>query len=413
MKKILILPYKIDHSLSEMSHLSEGILEEIIGLLSQNPLLKISSRSTSLYLDNNILPLDEIKKRFNIDVVIEGNVRLKNGAYQLAGRLYNTENEDVLLSSALLLKPDQWIKAVDQFVEEVLATLTDHRKQQDLVHPGTSLARDLYQKGLYHWNRYTYTELLMAVDYFKRSAKEDPTFALPFAGIADCYTVIGAMGYDEPKKTFALATQAVRSAIKLNSKRSESYVAAAMLNIFYERDFPKAKSNLEQALKLNKDNLKAHHVLAMYYVHKGDLTKAKEHSAITLKMDPLAIPHHAMFGRLTIYQRKFQLAIDYVNTVSLIEQTSVPLIEIRGMAHLFLEKYELAIEDFKYCKNAIANDPMLIANLAYAYSKSNFHEASRKEEEELRNLPIPRNTGIYDYSMGIVKLGQGDHKAFF
>jgi hypothetical protein len=50
MKKILILPYYLDEKLKDLDYLSEGILEELLSLISSNPNVKTTSRTTSLYL---------------------------------------------------------------------------------------------------------------------------------------------------------------------------------------------------------------------------------------------------------------------------------------------------------------------------------------------------------------------------
>ena len=81
LKKILILPYHLDNKIKDLDYLSEGILEELISMISYNPKVKTTSRTTSLYLKNNPLPLNEIKERYNLDVVVEGNIEEKEGSY--------------------------------------------------------------------------------------------------------------------------------------------------------------------------------------------------------------------------------------------------------------------------------------------------------------------------------------------
>lgn len=414
MKKVLILPYHVDNKLKDLDYLSEGILEELIYLFSTSSILSTTPRSTSLYLKNNPIPLNEIKERFNVEFLVEGNVKYKEGVYQISTRLFNTSNEELILNAQFNFQLDSWTQALDKLVHDISLTIRgitpplSAKPEKD-----TSQAREYYLRGLYHWHRYTYDEMLLAIGFFRRSIKENESFALPYAAMADCYSIIGIMGFEQPAQAFKLAREFVSKALVLNNKRSDSYVSAAFVDMFYDRDYPQAKINLEQALRLSNENLKAHHALAMYYIHKGDLQNAEKHSAITIKLDPLALPHYAMMVRIQIYQRNFQLSMDYVNAALNIDDQSLPLIELRGYTNLFLGSTESAIEDFTICKENDDRNPLYLANLTYAYSRANFYQESREIEQQLHTLDVKKNTGIFDYALAIIKLGQSDYKAFF
>jgi adenylate cyclase len=414
MKKILILPYHLDVQLKKIDYLSEGILEELLFLVSSNPNVKTTSRTTSLYLEKNPLPLNEIKERYNVDVVLEGNIKEKDGSYLISTRLFDTVTDELILSKQSPINLEKWTQPLDELVDEILhvineTTLPSPTKQKDI-----SKARELYQRGLYHWHRYSSEEMQLAIGYFKKSIEENKSFALPHAGLADCYWVIAAMGYEQPMKVWKLAKESVKRALVLNNMRSESYVSAAFVNMFYERDFDKAKLNLEQALKLNSDNVKAHHALTTYFIHKGDLQNAEKYGELTIKFDPFALPHYTMMIRIQLYQKKFLVAMDYINAAWSIEPQALSLIELRGQTNLYLGAIESAIEDFTTCVEKDHSDhPIYFANLAYAYSKANFHQESREIEQQVYDLNIKRDTGLLDYALAIIKLGQSDYKSFF
>lgn len=414
MKKILILPYHVNKAFfKDAKYLSEGILEELIFLMSSIPKLSTTSRSTSLYLKNNPIPHREIMSRFDVDYVLEGSIIYKDKLALLISQLYDATNEDLILTSKNEFQLEKWTEPLDHLVYEISEAILGGNTTAKTIDKDASRAREYYQQGLYHWNRFTYEEMQLGISFFKKANRENPDFARPYAALADCYGIIGAMGYDTPKHAFKQAKIAVNKALKLNNKRSESYVSAAFINIFHDHDFEKAKINLDQALRLNKNSVKAHHFHAMYCIHVSDLQNATKHSLHTIKFDSLSLPHYAMITRICIYQRRYTNALDYIHMGLDINPNAIPLIELRGITNLLSGTIELAIEDFKKCIDTDKNNPKYYANLAYAYSKIGFFEESRAIENKINTLHIKKDTGFFNYAMAIVKLGQSDIKSFF
>ncbi len=244
MKRILVLPYHVNKGFKESDYLSEGILEELIFLFSNVTGLSTTSRSTSLYLKSNPVPHNEIKTRFDVDYVLEGSITFKEDKPIIISQLYNASNEVLLLSSKIDFEIEKWTIPLDKLVHEITKIILGVNFVVENLKEDQSKAREYYQQGLYHWNRFTYKEMKLGISFFKKANKENLNFARAYAALADCYGIIGAMGYDKPKEAFKLAKKAVEKALQLNNERSESYVSAAFINIFHEQNFVKAKLNL-------------------------------------------------------------------------------------------------------------------------------------------------------------------------
>jgi TolB-like protein/Tfp pilus assembly protein PilF len=413
LKKILILPYHIDN-LDNIEYLSEGILEELIYLFSKSSLIKTASRTTSLYIKDNPIPLEKLKIEHQVDYLIEGNVKHINGEHIIFTRLFHIETKEELLAFDTLVKIEKWTISVKLIVKNILNIIDG--SESNLILKNTSdktKAREYYLRGLYHWHRYTYPEMLLAISFFKKSIKENKSLAVSHSAIADCYSIIGIMGYDNPILAFETGRKFSNRSLVLNNKRSESYVSAAFIDIFFDRNFQQAKINLAQALKLNSENVKAHHVSAMNYIHKKQLNKAKQHAEITIREEGLALPHYAMMIRVLIYMKDYDNAKRYINDALKIGKNAHPIIELRGLVNLFLGHIENSIEDFKYCKEIEKNNPIYHAYLAFAFTKSGFYTEAKQLENEIRDLDLQQNTGLFDYALGIIKLGLNQEKEFF
>src|SRR5205807_4157836 len=102
---------------------------------------------------------------------------------ELWGQQYNRKPSDALaiqediakeISSNLRLK----LSGADQ------SRVTKHYTEN-------TEAYQLYLKGRYYWNKRTDEALKKGIEYFHQAIGKDPSFALAYAGIADCYNSLG------------------------------------------------------------------------------------------------------------------------------------------------------------------------------------------------------------------------------
>lgn len=413
MKKILILPYLIDPTLAELDYLSEGILEELIELLSSVNTFKVSSRTTSLYLKSNPLPVQKVKDEYDIDYLIEGRIKKVGNDlnYQVITRVVETADETTVLTFKDEFNISTWSKCLLKTSQEVLSKIGGKTNTSHLS-ANQSEGRELYLKGIYHWNRYTYQEIKLAIACFNSAIMKDGNYAPACAALADCFSVIAVMGYEDPIENFKKAKKAVQHALSANDKHSESYVSSAMIEIFHERNLLQAKANLDKAMSLNPNNLKLRHTYAMYYVFIGRLDEAIKHSMYTIKNDPLSIPHYAMIARIHAYKKEFEIALDYTNAALTIDSGSVEVRELRGYIYLIKGNLEAAIEDLSYCVK-IGGGPLSYAYLCYAYSLAKFYEESKSVELKLDDKFGAQNTGMYDFSKSLIYLGRNQYDQFY
>lgn len=415
MKKILVLPYDLTEELVETSISSERILEGLIDFLLVYPQISTASKSTSNYLSQNPLPTNLIKENHNIDFILEGGLKISNNGITLTTRLINTSDESILLR----IKHTFLVDELTSTLENISSTIYKKINQNKLTPvPSTkkdkNKAEEEYQTGLLHWNRYTHDELKLAIKYFKKSIRHDSDFVLAIAALADCYCVIGVMGFEEPKAALLEAKSFVQKAFKLSNKRSEVFVSAALVDMFLERDYLQAKVHLTQALLLNKTSLKAKHTFAMYYLHTNDLLSAEKYALYNVQNAPMDIPHYDMLAKIYLYKKEFEKGLSYVEKALQLDTDSIEIKELEGHLNMHLGHYEKAIECYQICRFKKPNNPLYHSNLAYVFSKSNYHFDSRKVIEEIHELkPKINNTGTFHYAKSIISLGQQNYNDFF
>lgn len=412
MKKVLVIPFRVDQTIDGADYLEEGIVEELIDFISDTNGMTVLGRNLSLYLKQHPRPGNELAQEFGIHFMVEGSLRKVDDQAQITMRLVRASSEEVVASQKAFLDLENWSSQVSK----LMANLLGHQSKSTNHSSETGFkknARELYLKGIYHWNRYSYNEMKLAIGFFEKALRIDPNFAPAYAGLADCYTVIAVMGHEKPNPAYQKALEYVNEALSLNNKHSGSYQCAALLNLFYQKDYERAKLNLDLALKLNSNHSNVYHLLSYYHAFTREFDLSEQHCLNAIQYDPLSIPAYAMLIRLAIYRKNFSKSLEIIDAALIIDPGSPPILEFKGLTFLLSGNVESAIETYTHCLKASPNNLLNYGFLSYALSKSNFYAESLEIERELEQTSVSKETGNYDHAMAIIKLGRKNYSAFF
>jgi tetratricopeptide (TPR) repeat protein len=203
-----------------------------------------------------------------------------------------------------------------------IAALRDYRQ-------GTSLQRD--------------GKNLEAQLQFAAAAKEDPTFALAFAKLAQAYS---SLGYDSE------AEQAAEKAVELSQAlpEAEKYLISA-IRFQATKNYPEAVKAYENLAQASPDNADVQSVLANLYKESGDLAKAREYYqkildanskdiSATLELGRIALKSGDPQGSLEPLNRAYTLSIQMDNQ----EQKAASL-HFMAVAYRMLSKPEESLRN--------------------------------------------------------------------
>lgn len=409
MNKVLIIPFLIQKSIPEANYLSEGIIEELIEVITEIPNITSLGRNLSLYLQDHPTPGKELAKEFGVTHLLEGSIKNESNQVWARIRLIDAASEEIIASDKINIDLDKWTHSVNVATRKILNNNLSIRKQKESVEPQKKV-RELYLKGLYHWNRYTHQEMKKAISFFNQALQLDPQYALAYSGLAECYSVIGVMGYDEITPAIQRATDNVTKALAIDKQHSEHYLAASFIHLFFQRDYSKAKANLTKALALNQTNSKTHHILSFYYVMINKVELSKYHCLKSIEFDPMAIPQWAMLIRLHIYKKEYTKALALIEATLLLDTNALPIIELRGLIELLTGNIESAIATYKWCVQSHPENELNFGFLALTLIRGGFIEEGKNIELLLESAtPSPTNR----YARAIIKFGFGNIDGFY
>jgi tetratricopeptide (TPR) repeat protein len=146
----------------------------------------------------------------------------------------------------------------------------------------------LYLKGRHFWNHRP-TGLDRAMDFFGRAIREDPKYALAYAGLADCYATQSAWesGALSPREGFPKARELATRAIELDETLAEAHSTLGYANLHFGWDWAAAERDFQRAIALNSGYAVAHHWYAHLLTAEARPEEALAAGRKALDLEPL------------------------------------------------------------------------------------------------------------------------------
>jgi TolB-like protein len=181
--------------------MADGLTEEMIGEMGrQNPArLGVIARTSVMHYKGSPARIGQIGRELGVQYLLEGSVREQGDTLRVSAQLIRVRDEthtwarqyDRQLTGLVTLQRE----IAQEISDEVQIALgehpTSHPVKSDAMSAQQSEAYDLYLKGLYFWNKKTTDSFWRAIEYYQQAIANYPNHAPSYAGIVDCYAMIG------------------------------------------------------------------------------------------------------------------------------------------------------------------------------------------------------------------------------
>jgi adenylate cyclase len=146
----------------------------------------------------------------------------------------------------------------------------------------------LYLRGRFYWSKRNKTDLEKAVQQFEEAVRKDPSYALAYAGLADCYTLMGRHRYLPADEVFPKARDYAEKALQLNDNLAEAHSAMAAILLNYNWNWKSAEDQFRRAIQLNPNYATAHYWYSVLLLTTGRLKEALGEAEKAQILDPLS-----------------------------------------------------------------------------------------------------------------------------
>jgi serine/threonine protein kinase/Tfp pilus assembly protein PilF len=310
-RSLAVLPFVNANANTENEWLGDGITETTINSLSQIPDLKVMARSTVDRYKGKSLDPQKAGRDLKVDAVLTGNVSQQGDDLVIGTELVKVADGSLIWGENYRNKISDLVsmqRAISEKISDELRTrLTGEQKKviskQFSVNPE---AYQLYLKGRFFWNKRGEEDIKKAIELFNQAISKDPSYALAYVGLADCYVVKSSPFSREVR--LKKGTAAANKALELEPTLAEAYVSLGAAKEL-DWDWKGAEKLYRKAIEINPNYPTAHQWLSEILVQSGRTEEGLNESRMALELDPLSTIMNVSLAANLYFARKFDEAI--------------------------------------------------------------------------------------------------------
>jgi TolB-like protein/DNA-binding winged helix-turn-helix (wHTH) protein/Tfp pilus assembly protein PilF len=384
-RSIAVLPLENLSGDPGQEYFADGMTDALIADLARIGSLRVISRTSVMHYKAAGKPLSQIARELNVDAIIEGSVVRSGSRVRINAELFQAAPERQLWANTYVRDMADVVALEDDVARAVAAEIQIKLTPQEQARlradrPVQPAAYEAYLRGRYFWNLRTVESLKKSVAYFQEAIRDDPNYALPYAGLADTYNIMGfgIVYLMDAEEAGPKAIAAAERALALDDSLAEAHNALAFTLHVFKGEWAGAEREFQRALQLNPNYELAHIWYGHFLIQEGRAREACGEFERARDIDPinpnvaqglascLAEGHH-FDEAISILQKSIEFDPNRPN----IRWTLGEMYERKGM-------YPEAIRQYRSGLELSHGNPNMLALLASAYAGSgNVAEAGK------------------------------------
>ena len=352
MQSIAVLPFNNVSKNKEDDYLCDAISIEITHLLSSHKNTRVVSTTTSF---SNGEELDFSK--LNVDVFIKGSLLKIDDCIRITVQFINSQDNTCFLSKKFEETNANLFEIIDKVSSEILGYLQLKKikaKQRPVIN---ATAYNYYLKGLYHWNLWNGNNIKEAINFFNKSIKIEPEFALGYTRLSDCWSLLAGIQKGDAETNYRNAKTAALKSIELDENMIEAHLSLALVKLLSDVDILGAFYALKKAFSLNNESSEAHYYYAFYLLVIGQYKKAIQNIEYVLETDPFNVQVNSTYGYALSLFGEYEKAEQQLKKTLTLSPDSDATYDALVWTYIMSNKYNEAKELVEQNESRIIHSP--------------------------------------------------------
>jgi serine/threonine-protein kinase len=410
---LAVLPFENVSGDPEHEYLSDGITGSLINILATLPKLRVMAQSAVFRYKGREIDPQAIGRELNVRAVLVGRMMQSGGSLRIGAELVDVATGSLLWGAQYDRKPGDIFAVQDEISNEISGKLRlqltrAEKKQLTKRYTENAEAYRLYLKGRHHWNRWTEEGFYKAIEYFRQAVEKDPRYALAYAGLADCYVLLGWNSYLPPKEAFPQGKAAAKTALQLDQDLAEARTPLAALLWLHDWQWEEAQTEFNRSLQLGPTYATANHWYAEYAMTMGRHGEAMTRMKKGLDLDPLSLIINVAVGWALYFARRYDEAIEQLRRTVDLDPNYPVTYWILGLLLRKTGCYELAITEGEKGVKLSGGSPLMRAALAHTLGTAGRTKEALEMLDDLTKLAKQKYVAPYFFAGIYIGLGEND-----
>jgi TolB-like protein/DNA-binding winged helix-turn-helix (wHTH) protein/Flp pilus assembly protein TadD len=410
---LAVLPFVNTNADLNIEYLSDGLTESTINSLSHLTGLRVVSTKTMFRYKGKRIDPQAVARELGVRAVLTGEITKRDDTLIIRTELIDAARDAHLWGEQYNRKLSDILAVQEDISREISGKLrlrlTGDGQRLIKRHTTNAEAYQLYLKGCYFWNKRTEEGVRKGIDYLQQAIDADPLYALAYAGLADCYIVLGApLNALPPKEAFLKAKAAATKALEIDDTLAEAHATLGVVKQRLEWDPEGAAQEFRRAIELNPTYATAHQWYAINFEIIGQPDAAIAETQRAYELDPLSIIINARLGHNYYYARRYDQAIEQYKKTLELDPNFVIAHSRLGWAYTQKGMHREAVEEFLRVNALSGESPETVATLKQVFARSGMRGYWRKalalEQEKAKH----RYVSAYEIAVLYARLGENE-----
>jgi TolB-like protein/Flp pilus assembly protein TadD len=376
----------------EQKYFADGMTDALITDLAKIHALRVISRNSIMQYKGNRKAMPQIARELNVDAIVEGTVMRSGGRVRITAQLIEVSQDRHLWAETYEGDLHDILSLQDQVAKAIAGEISVKLTPQEQIHLTNARrvdpqAQDAYLTGRYYWNRRTTEAMRESCDYFQVAIDKDPTYAVAYAGLADCCNLLGYYDYRSPAETFALGKAAAQKALQIDESLAEAHASLAYDKHYYDFDWTGAEREYKKAIELNPNYATAHHWYSLYLSEVGRFEEAKAEIRRALELDPLSPIISNTIAAVYFRSREYDQGSQQLHRLLEADPNFVVAHDLLGQFYMQKGMYDAAITEFQKAKTLDPGDiSKILLEIGEAHALAGRKTEANNMLKEVKNI---------------------------